>query len=112
MRHTTDHSLSPPTTAARSPIEGGSLAVYGLLAVSAFLGFVVVPGGGLLALLMILAACGLLLWVLLSAAGSLIKRLVAATAAGTDRRQADRVADSSWRSSPSLRQDQRARSEV
>ena len=108
MRQTTDDRLSP-TAVARSPIEGGSPAVYGLLAVSAFLGFVVVPGGGLLALLMILAACGLLLWVLLSAAGSLIKRLVAATAAGTDRCQADRVADSSWRSSPSFRQDQQAR---
>jgi hypothetical protein len=115
MRHTTDHSLSPPTTAARSPIEGGSLAVYGLLAVSAFLGFVVVPGGGLLALLMILAACGWVLWVLLSAAGSLIKRLVVATAAGIGRRRAHeqrRVADSGRRSSPSFRQNELARSEV
>ena len=110
--HSSDYRLSSPTV-ARSPIvEGGAWAMYALLAVSAFLGFLIVPGGTLLATLMILAACGWVLWVLLSAAGSLIKRLVAATAAGTDRRQADRVADSSWRSSPSFRQNELARSEV
>jgi hypothetical protein len=89
--------------------------VYGLLAVPAFLGFVIVPGGALLATLMILAACGWVLWVLLSAAGSLIKRLVVATAPGIGRRRAHeprRVADSSRRSSPSFRQNELARSEV
>ena len=115
MRHTTDHSLSPPPTVARSPIvEGGAWGMYALLAVSAFLGFLIVPGGALLAL-MILAACGWVLWVLLSAAGSLIKRLVVATAAGIGRRRAHeqrRVADSGRRSSPSFRQNELARSEV
>ncbi len=114
MPRTTDYGSSSATEVVRSPRVGGSLAL-GFLAVSAFLGFVVVPGGGLLALLMILAASGWVLLVLLSAVGSLIKRLVAATAAGIDRRQADepdRVADSGWRSSPSFRQDRGARSEV
>ena len=99
MRQTTDDRLSP-TTVARSPIEGGSPIVYGLLAVPAFLGLLIVPGGALLATLMILAACGWVLWVLLSAAGSLIKWLVLATAAGIGRPRAHgqrRVADSGWR---------------
>lgn len=56
MRHTTDYPLAPPNTVVRSPSEGGSLAVYGLLAVSAFVGLVVVPGAALLALMMIGAA--------------------------------------------------------
>jgi fructose-specific phosphotransferase system IIC component len=113
MRHTTAYRLSSP----RPSIGERAIvaAVYGLLGVSAFLGFVIVPGGGLLALLMILAACGWVLWVLLSAAGSLIKRLVVATAAVIGRRHAHepgRVADSSRRSSPSFRQAELARSEV
>jgi len=114
MRQTTDDRLSP-TTVARSPIEGGSPVVYGLLAVPAFLGLLIVPGGALLATLMILAACGWFLWVLLSVAGSLIKRLVLATAAGIGRPRAHeqrRVADSGRRSSPSFRQNELARSEV
>ena len=115
MRHSTDYRLSSPTAVARSPIEGGSPVVYGLLAVPAFLGLLIVPGGALLATLMILAACGWFLWVLVSAAGSLIKRLVLATAAGIGRPRAHeqrRVADSGWRSSPSFRQNELARSEV
>ena len=113
--HSSDYRLSSATV-ARSPIvEGGAWAMYALLAVSAFLGFLIVPGGALLATLMILAACGWVLWVLLSAAGSLIKGLVVATAAVIGRRQAlepGRVADSGWRSSPSLPQGELARSEV
>ena len=113
--HSSDYRLSSPTV-ARSPIvEGGAWAMYALLAVSAFLGFLIVPGGTLLATLMILAACGWVLWVLLSAAGSLIKLLVVATAAGIGRRRAHeqrRVADSGRRSSPSFRQNELARSEV
>lgn len=113
--HSSDYRLSSPTV-ARSPIvEGGAWAMYALLAVSAFLGFLIVPGGALLATLMILAACGWFLWVLLSAAGSLIKRLVVATAAGIGRPPAHeqrRVADSGRRSSPSFRQNELARSEV
>lgn len=116
MRHTTDYGLSSPTRVVRSPrVEGGSPAVYGLLAVSAFLGFVIVPGGGLLAALMVLAACGWVVSALLSAAGSLIKRLVVAAPAGVGRRQADepgRVADSSPPLSPSFSQGEPARSEV
>ncbi len=113
MRHTTDYRLSSPTPSIGE--RAIVAAVYGLLGVSAFLGFAIVPGGGLLALLMILAACGWVLWVLLSAAGSLIKRLVVATAAVIGRPQArepGRVADSGWRSSPSLPQGELARSEV
>jgi|GEM_PF-3841972 hypothetical protein len=113
MRHTTAYRLlSPPPSIGERAIVA---AVYGLLAVPAFLGLVIVPGGALLATLMILAACGWVLWVLLSAAGSLIKRLVVATAAVIGRRQAlepGRVADSGWRSSPSFRQNELARSEV
>ena len=112
-------TIDPPGTRPSSPHspfeEAGAWAVYGLLAVPAFLGLVIVPGGALLATLMILAACGWVLWVLLSAAGSLIKRLVVATAAVIGRRQAlepGRVADSGWRSSPSFRQNELARSEV
>ncbi len=113
MRHTTDYRLSspPPSIGERAIVA----AVYGLLGVSALLGFVIVPGGGLLALLMILAACCWVPWVLVSAARSLIKRLVVATAAVIGRRQEHepgRVAYSNWRSSPSLRQDEPARSEV
>ncbi len=114
MRQTTDDRLSP-TTVARSPIEGGSPAVYGLLAVPAFLGLLIVPGGALLATLMILAACGWVLFVLLSAAGSLIKFSVSTATAVIGRRQAQRpglVADSGLRSSPSFPQGQVARSEV
>lgn len=115
MRHTTDHGRSSPTKAAPSPIEGGSAALYALLAVSAFVGFAIAPGGGLLAGLMVLATCGWFLWVLLSAAGSLIKRLVVVAATGIGRRQAhepDRVADSGQRSSTSFAQGEPARSEV
>jgi len=113
MRHTTDHRFSspPPSIGERAIVA----AVYGLLAVPAFLGLVIVPGGALLAGLMILAACGWALWVLLSAAGSLIKGLVVATAAVIGRPQAHepgRIADSGWRSSPSFRQGELARSEV
>ena len=116
MRHPTHYPLSAPTTVARSPLEaGGAWAVYGLLAVSAFVGFVVLPGGQLLALLMVLAAGGWLLWALLWAAGSVIKRLIVAAAA-IGRHQADgpgRVAVSGRRSSPSsLHQGQLGRSEV
>jgi hypothetical protein len=116
MRHTTDYTLSSPARGLRSPkVEGGSPALYGLLAVSALLGFAIVPGGALLATLMILAACGWVLWTLLSAAGSLIKRLVVATAAAIGRWRAERsgrVADSRRWSSPSFRQGEQARSGV
>ncbi len=115
MRHTTDYRLLSPTTVARSPIEkAGAWALCGLLAVPAFVGFLIVPGGAVLATLMILAVCGWVLWVLLSAAGSLIKFLVVATAAVIGGRQAHeprRAADSGWRSSPSFAH-QLARSEV
>ncbi len=89
MPHTTDCRLSSPTQVGRSPIEaaGGAWVLLGLLWVSAFFGLAIVPGGGLLAALMLLAACGWVLWVLLSATGSLIKRF-ATTAAGTDIRRA------------------------
>ncbi len=115
MPHTTDDRPSP-TRVARSPRhEGAASVVCGLLAVSAFLGLVVVPGGQLLALLVIAGACGLALLVLLSVARSLIRRSVAATADGIDRRhgaEPGRVADSTGPSSPSFRRDPQARSEV
>lgn len=116
MRHTTAYRPSSPTTVARSPIEkAGAWALFGLLAVSAFVGFAIVPGGALLAGLMVLAACGWVLWVLVWAAGSLIKFLVVVAAAVIARHRADeprRVADAGRRSSPSFRQEQLARSEV
>jgi len=116
MRHTTYYRLSSPTTVARSPMEeAGAWALFALLWVSAFVGFLIVPGGALLAALMILAACGWLLWVLLWATGYLLKCLVVAAAAGIVRRKAHeprRVADSGWPSSPSFREGELARSEV
>ncbi len=114
MRHTTGDSPST-TPVARSPIGCGAWALFGLLAVSAFVGFAIVPGGGLLAGLMILAAFGWVLWVLLWAAGSLFRRLVVAAAAVIGGRQAHepgRVADSGRRSSTSFPQGEPARSEV
>ncbi len=116
MRHTTDYRRSSPTPGARSPrLEGGSPALYALLTVSAFLGFAIVPGGALLAGLMVLAACGWVLWVLVSATGSLIKFLVVATAGVIAKRQAQRsgrAADSGRRSSPSFSPNEPARSGV
>ncbi len=91
-RHPESGARPPRTNApvARSPIEaaGGAWALLGLLWVSAFLGLAIVPGGAVLAALMLLAACGWVLWVLLSATRSLIKHLVVAAAAGPDRRRA------------------------
>ncbi len=116
MRHTTDYRLSSTTIVARSPIEkAGAWVVFGMLWVSALLGFAIVPGGGLLAGLMILAACGWVLWVLLWAAGSLIKHLVVAAAAVIGGRQAHepaRVSDSGRLSSTSFPQGDPARSGV
>lgn len=113
--HTSNYRVSSPGRSLPSPsVEGGSPALYALLAVSAFLGFVVVPGGALLATLMILAASGWVLWVLLWAASSLMKRLFVA-AAVVGRRKAHeprRVAASGRRSGPSFRRGQLARSEV
>jgi len=113
MRHTTNYRLPSPTSSIG---ERAIVAVvYGMLAVPAFLGLVIVPGGALLAGLMILAAGGWVLWVLLSAAGSLIKFSVSTATAVIGRRQAQRpglVADSGLRSSPSFPQGQVARSEV
>ncbi len=115
MRHTPDYRLSSPTTVARSAMEeAGAWALFALLWVSAFLGFLIIPGGALLAGLMILAACGWLLWVLLWAVGSVLKRLVVAAAAGIVRPKAHeprRVADSGWPSSPSFRPGELGRSE-
>lgn len=115
MPHTTDYGRSPSTRVTPLTRAGCSPALYCLLAVSAFLGFAIVPGGGLLAALMILAACGWLLWILLWAAGLLIRRMVVAATSAVGRREADEprpVADSGRWSAPSLRHSELARSEV
>jgi hypothetical protein len=112
-------TIDPPGTRPSSPHspfeEAGAWALFALLWISAFVGLLIVPGGALLAALMILATCGWVLWVLLSAAGSLIKFSVATATAVIRRRQAHerrRVADSGRQSSPSFPQGQVARSEV
>ena len=86
MRHT--DRLSSRTTLVRAPRPEGDW----LLAVAAFVGFIVVPGGGLVALVMLLTALGRLLWVLLSAAGS-VTRTSTATIADAVRSRSEKWSD-------------------